>query len=418
MLFVRASHINPRLQYSLEIIFSYVLKVPFQLVSEVADSTVPLLEYVTQKHENSYFIPACGLLEEEGMERRETKDLMTEKGEDVLAKVFWYITEYEKQSDPLYDQYGRYDEKAYIGFQKGWHREPMIHVWCEKLWKELQAKFPSLERGKHHYQGMITYDLDHPWKYLNKGVGISLGGMAKRMINGKWAELGEQLRAIFTQKDPYFTFSEMLKLSSPEKTRLFCLIDRHSTQDSRFTYRNKRLRKLIQQLVQQKYTVGIHPSYTTFQDKERIQFEVKKLAEIVGKPIIHSRLHFLRYRLPETFRYLIEAGIQHDYTLGLYSEMGFRTGMAIPYPWFDLGKNEITALMLHPTLAMDRTLQAYMKLSPAEALIEVKILVEKVKEVNGTFTLLLHNDSLSESGEWKGWRDAVKQMIGVVLNDD
>jgi hypothetical protein len=242
--------------------------------------------------------------------------------------------------------------------------------------------------------------------------------MVKRLLKGKWKELREQCQAIFDRKDPYFTFDEIFKLSPPEQTLLFCLIDRHSIQDSRFTYKDKKLRGLIQELVRRKYRVGIHPSYTTYQDKGRIQFEVKKLAELAGKPIIHSRQHFLRYRLPETFRYLLQAGIRQDYTLGLYSEIGFRTGMAIPYPWFDLARNEMTELMLHPTLAMDRTLQAYMKLSPAEAFIEVNMFVEKVRQVNGTFTLLLHNDSLSESGEWKGWRDAVKQMIGVVLNEE
>jgi hypothetical protein len=145
--------------------------------------------------------------------------------------------------------------------------------------------------------------------------------------------------------------------------------------------------------------------------------EVKQLQSITGVPVNHSRQHFLRYRLPETFRYLLDVGVKHDYTLGFYSKIGFKTGMAIPYPWFDLDKNKITELILHPTLAMDRTFQAYMKVSPEQALEEVKQLVDKVKAVNGSFTLLLHNDSLSESGEWKGWRSAVEEMIEAVLNN-
>lgn len=416
MLFIRAQHITPRFQYTLEIIFRYVLNVSFQLLEKTKNDGAPLLEYGIQKHENSFFVPACGLLEEVGMERRETGDFKTGKGEDVFSKVFWYVTEYEKQSNPVYDLHGRYDE---VGSAHGLtlQKEPMVHIWCEALWAALKAKFPGLKREARNYQPLITYDLDHPWKYLNKGFPIILGSLCKRVVKGKWAEAKEQLAAIFTGNDPHFTFDEIFRLSPPEKTLFFCLIDRKSSRDSRFTYQNKKLRKLIKLLIQKGYRVGIHPSYTTFLNREQMLHEVKQLQLISGQPVLHSRQHFLRYRLPETFRFLIESGIQHDYTLGLYSQIGFRTGMAIPYPWFDLEKNELTALTLWPTLAMDRSLQAYMGLSPEQSFREVKKLVEKVKAVNGTFTLLLHNDSLSESGEWKGWSKAIRGMIGVVLNE-
>jgi hypothetical protein len=428
MLFIRASHISPRLQYSLEIIFKYVLEVPFQLMEE-ENNGFPLLEYGEKKDENSFSVPACGLLWEEDLRKLEIDDFMTEYGEDIFAKIFWYVTGYGRQCAPVYDRHGRYDEDAgthhdgvvgthyNVSLQNDWHREPMIHIWCEALWAELKAKFPDLKRGGRSYRALITYDLDHPWKYLNKGLPITLGSLFKRVVKGNWPEVKEQLAAIFRGKDPNFTFERIFRLSSPEQTLFFCLIDRKSPQDSRFTYRNKKLRTLIKELIHKGYRVGIHPSYTTFQDLNQMNHEVKQLQSITGVPVNHSRQHFLRYRLPETFRYLLDVGVKHDYTLGFYSKIGFKTGMAIPYPWFDLDKNKITELILHPTLAMDRTFQAYMKVSPEQALEEVKQLVDKVKAVNGSFTLLLHNDSLSESGEWKGWRSAVEEMIEAVLNN-
>lgn len=417
MLFIHASHISPRLQYSLEIIFKIVLQIPFQIIQEEETEASPLLEYGDKKHKNSFFVPSCGLLAERNMERRQITDFLTEAGEDVFSKVFWYVTEYEKQSNPIYDKHGRYDE---VGSHSNvtLRPEPMVHIWCEALWMQLKTKFPTLKRGIRSYQGLITYDLDHPWKYLNKGLAVSLGSIAKRLLKGKWKEVQEQFKSIITGNDPNFTFDEIFHLSPPEKTIFFCLIGRKSPHDSRFTYQHEKLRKLIRNLINKGYQVGIHPSYTTFQDGNQLQFEVKQLQAITETAVIHSRQHFLRYRLPETFRYLLDAGIQHDYTLGLYSEIGFRTGMAIPYPWFDLAKNERTELMLHPTLAMDRSLQAYMGLTPEKALGEIETLVDKVKAVNGTFTLLLHNDSLSESGEWEGWRASIGRMIQAVLNDE
>ncbi len=415
MLFVRASHIGARLRYSLDILFTHVLKLPFQLEKAFSEGILPQIEYGEQHYPNSLFIPACGLLEEEGLRKWRKEDFFTEKGEDILAKIFWYVTEYEKQSEPIYDAHGRYDEKAYTCFQEGWHREPLVHLWGEALWDELKRKSPKLEREKPEYQALITFDLDHPWKYLNKNIVVQFGSMAKRLLKGKWPELGEQLKSLFTGKDPYFTFEKIFLLCPPAHTLFFCLIDRHSPNDSRFSFRQKAVQKLMQHLLQKGYQLGIHPSYTTFLDGKRIAFEAEKLAEITQKPIIHSRQHFLRYRLPETFRHLIAAGIGHDFTLGMYSEIGFRTGMARPYPWFDLEKNETTALTLYPTLAMDRSLLAYMGLEPVAAVKEVSTLVEKVKKVNGMFVLLLHNDSLSESGEWKGWQVHIEKIIPLIL---
>jgi hypothetical protein len=85
--------------------------------------------------------------------------------------------------------------------------------------------------------------------------------------------------------------------------------------------------------------------------------------------------------------------------------------MAVPYYWFDLLADTPSPLLRWPAMIMDRTLQQYMQLSPAEALARMQTLLATTCEAGGVFTLLLHNDSLSESGEWQGWRPAIREMI-------
>ena len=53
---------------------------------------------------------------------------------------------------------------------------------------------------------------------------------------------------------------------------------------------------------------------------------------------------------------------------------------------------------------MDATLNNYMKLSPDDAKLLVQKLITEVRNVNGTFISLWHNETLSETGIWKGWR--------------
>ena len=60
---------------------------------------------------------------------------------------------------------------------------------------------------------------------------------------------------------------------------------------------------------------------------------------------------------------------------------------------------------------MDAALNLYMKLSPDEAVTQARNLINKVKDVNGTFTLLWHNESLSGCGQWQGWENVYEQIV-------
>ena len=53
---------------------------------------------------------------------------------------------------------------------------------------------------------------------------------------------------------------------------------------------------------------------------------------------------------------------------------------------------------------MDRTLKDYLGLSPLDAHAEVERLKQIVKEAGGDLLAIWHNDSVSDKGEWKGWR--------------
>ena len=85
--------------------------------------------------------------------------------------------------------------------------------------------------------------------------------------------------------------------------------------------------------------------------------------------------------------------------------------MAIPFPWYDLEKEEVTDLILHPTIIMDRTLLNYLHFNPEEGKKRIQNLIRSCRKINGHFTLLLHNDAFSESEEWKGWRKTFAEIV-------
>ena len=103
--------------------------------------------------------------------------------------------------------------------------------------------------------------------------------------------------------------------------------------------------------------------------------------------------------------------------MGFADAAGFRAGIASPFQFFDLEENKITDLLIHPFQVMDASLQQYMKLSPEQAIGKIKEIVEEVKNVNGDFISLWHNESLSEWKEWTGWSEVYRQLLTIAKTE-
>ena len=139
---------------------------------------------------------------------------------------------------------------------------------------------------------------------------------------------------------------------------------------------------------------------------------MNRLEKITGQKPKLSRQHFLIHQFPFTYSNLIKNGIEQDYTLGYTSQYGFRAGIASPFYFYDLEKDETTNLLLYPFCSMDITPLHYYKLTPEQALEKNRELLKKVIQVNGTFISLWHNESLSGKLRWKGdWKKVYEKLI-------
>jgi hypothetical protein len=118
--------------------------------------------------------------------------------------------------------------------------------------------------------------------------------------------------------------------------------------------------------------------------------------------------------LPQTFQYLIKAGIKEDFSMGYGTINGFRASVASPFYWYDLEKEETTYLLLHPFCYMEANSFFEQKFSPAQALEEMRYYFQQVKKVNGTFISIWHNSFLGTDERFKGWREVYYQFIQEV----
>jgi len=135
------------------------------------------------------------------------------------------------------------------------------------------------------------------------------------------------------------------------------------------------------------------------------------LKRIVGKTISDNRFHFLKLRLPDSYRILIELGIQNDYTMGFADKIGFRAGTSRPFLWFNLSANRQTSLKIKPFSIMDVSLKNYNRLNLEEANEKVNLMINQLKTVDGDLRFIWHNSSFATSHGWYGWHELLTKLL-------
>ena len=173
---------------------------------------------------------------------------------------------------------------------------------------------------------------------------------------------------------------------------------------------SKKLQSLIKSISDHS-KIGIHPSFASNENFDKLEKEVGRLSKVINREIWRSRQHFLKLRLPDTYRNLIELDITDDFTMGYASHYGFRAGLCSQFYFYDLDLEVETLLKIHPFAIMEGTLKYYMKIGPQNAMPHYKRLIDEVRMVDGEFISLWHNDSLNDSKLWKGWKAIFEEMI-------
>ena len=165
----------------------------------------------------------------------------------------------------------------------------------------------------------------------------------------------------------------------------------------------------IQRIQKNNFTIGLHPSYDSYDNYEKLIYEKQKLESQINQEVELIRQHYLRFKVPLTWKIQSQAGFRTDYSLG-YPEMeGFRCGTCHPFHPYDLKNKEEMRILEIPLISMDRTLMNYRKMKPKQAFARITEIHKRCISVNGTFTLLWHNSSLFD--EHKEWGNEYQSFI-------
>lgn len=430
MVKVFVSRLTPRIQYAFDVVFGsiYKLKVQFFQDAEKFDKEEGVkINYSKTKKENSFHIKPKGLLSERDIVsqkiivevQNEIPIFFTQKETDfpfdVFAASFYLVSRYEEYLPHKTDDLGRFDYKSSLAFQNNFLSKPVVNFWAKWLVESLQKQFPKFSIQTPKFQFVPTIDVDNAYAYKGKGFVRTAGAFARSIFERNWQDIRLRSKVIAgKQEDPYDVFEKIIDIEKKYKLNqiLFFLLADYDVNDKNVPPGNRKFQELIKH-VNDYVEVGIHPSFASNQNNQKLKIEVERLTQITHRNVTKSRQHFLVVQFPNTYRNLIEEGITDDYSMGYPQIIGFRASIANSFNFYDLELEKSSSLCIHPFYAMEATCKYYQNQNPEEAIKSFKIIIDEVKNVGGEFYLLWHSDTLSGFGQWQGWENLYEELIKI-----
>jgi hypothetical protein len=421
---------SPRLQYSLSAAFRQILRTDYQLCfspDEYLAFHGPKINYSAHKLANSeiHIIPD-GLLSQTGISRFTPTCQIIQGmpalfpdhtasdtfGFDLFSMLFFCLSRYEEYWPGHRDAHGRYPAARSTASNHQFLHFPLIDRWLLVLAARLAHTFPGFRIAKPGFRYLPSFDVDQAWAYRYKSQLLSMGGIIKDGLKGD-AEAVKRRKEVLAgrREDPFFTFVDIEEWHrNPKADPIFFFhLGDYGKFDKNTPHHHPMLQTLVSRLAAA-HRCGIHPSWKAATNKQQLMTEIERYRNITGNNPTRSRQHFLRLEFPATYQWLINAGINEDYTMGYAEVTGFRASTAKPFFWYDLSREQSTELLIIPFSLMDVTLKTYLKLSPEAALDLSVDLLETTQACGGTFCTIWHNSSLSEIGGWKTWRTMYREL--------
>jgi len=426
MFLIYTDIVTPRLQY----VADFVFREQFGQLLKITDQPEEFeayegyrIRYTPEFVEGPWFnMPVAGLLSEKGIRQFEVPVSEWEQypvifgGErgdipyDLFSAVFFLLSRYEEYWPHDKDLYGRYPHTSSIAFKYDFLHLPVVNIWLTQLSNALKAHYPGLELPRPAFYFQPTYDIDIAWSYRHKGFLRNLGGFLQKPDFSRWKILAG------AGQDPYDSYNWLDRVHDHFELKpiyFFLVASARSRYDKNISPSNPAMRKLIERHAR-KYAVGIHPSWSSHDNRPLIGDEKRTVSLITEKPVTTSRQHYIWFQTPSTFRDLISAGITDDYSMGYGSINGFRASVASAYHWYDLEREEKTSLRVHPFCFMDANAFYEQKQDVQTSAGELMHYYDTCHQYHGTLISIFHNQFLGTDPVFAGWKEMYEAFISQV----
>lgn len=183
----------------------------------------------------------------------------------------------------------------------------------------------------------ISHDIDRidkTYQYVTKPLRALKKGNLGLFFCYLWSTL--------TIRHPYWGFDRMMEIERKYGVKSTCFFLNESmkfklTQPKtwklalgRYNIYDKRIIRIIKELEDDGWEIGVHGSYHSNNKYELLKHEKDVLESIVGHEVIGVRQHYLNFA-DNTFEIHVKAGFKYDSTWGLTRGIGFKEGKVKPF---------------------------------------------------------------------------------------
>jgi hypothetical protein len=235
----------------------------------------------------------------------------------------------------------------------------------------------------------LSHDIDELYRTIR-----TKAAMALVLPNeNRFTAVQEAIPQMRSKKLPLWNFSDIMALEEKYGARSSFYFMVQERGDPDYNYPIRDCKTIVGELSDGGWEVGLHGGHTTYKNQAEMKEKKQKLEKVLNKSVVGYRNHYLRFKVPDTWENLYQAGFLYDTTLGYNDCVGFRGGICHPFRPFNLTSGNEVNLLEIPLTIMDTTLFGYMNLDLNASWEIVRQLIDTVEKYHGTISILWHNSS-------------------------
>jgi hypothetical protein len=210
------------------------------------------------------------------------------------------------------------------------------------------ADYPGLQADErpipdgYEFALLLTHDVDRPYKTY-QSLYYALTDAGNRRYH---------LSSMLPSTDPYWQFDRVMAIErdlgvrsawyflveqriQDRPLREWLTLDAWRLYAGRYSMDNPRIRAVVDDLADGDWEVGLHGSYHSPRDRDRLRAEKRAVEDVLGDRVTGVRQHYLNLAVPETWHHHRAVGLQYDASLGSSDDYGFQHGYGVKRPFDD-----------------------------------------------------------------------------------
>ena len=317
-------------------------------------------------------------------------------GLDVFASTFFMLSRWEEFLLGR-EEKGDCDESLLFAVKNEIHRRPIVHEYESLLRSVLE-----LSRTQRQYQVVLSHDVDgfltpSYCRIVSDFLRQSIKGTPKnKILNLTWRDEIRYKKAYPSAYSQFYLFRMLSNKYGVPEWMYFKVCDK-GEKECTYRFNDSIVSNVVNRLMQMEGSnlqLGFHPSQSTFRNPQQWDTEVNRIKYLIGRTPRIGRNHHLLFDMQMLRAWEALASSNDVIMLSnvvFHKRHGFRSGVAVPYPVFDIFQRRPMRIFEHPCQIMDTVLRYDSeRKSEFETMEEIKEIVSRTREHQGMLLLTWH----------------------------